>query len=464
MKIKLSIFLLLLAVPLLFCISCSDGDSKDDLDDVGQNDTDTGSDKEKPDSDNTDTNTDDGSDSATDDADSDSGDNTDTETDTDTDTENTDTETDTGSDDDADTNPDDDADTNPDDDADTHSDDDADSGDSGSDDDTDTDTDTDADTSPTIIDDKEDTGVICTGQTKCYSPTAEIECPVSKKENYFGQDAQYNAENNYCLNRTYYPVTTDTVTDYNTGLVWQRDLPSIYTGCTVEDENGGKGGVCLHSEAVNYCKNLTLEGKDDWRLPTPEELGTIIDFGQYNPAIDSNFKSPGGTKQEFWTQTYLSSSSDQKKIWYVDFKTGKTVTGENTGRYVRCVRGNALEKADLAVKNQGDAQEIIEDSVHKLLWTKTPDSQTFSWTSALRHCQELKYNNVKGWRLPSINELASILDYSAEVPAAEFSGAYYFWSSTTYVGSKNKAWKIYTLDGRIENAGKTQATHVICVK
>ena len=46
-----------------------------------------------------------------------------------------------------------------------------------------------------------------------------------------------------------------------------------------------------YDEAVEYCKNLTFAGFDDWRLPTINELLSITDDTRFEPAINEAFKT-----------------------------------------------------------------------------------------------------------------------------------------------------------------------------
>ncbi len=382
-----------------------------------------------------------------------------------------DDDSDTSSDDDADTTPDSDGDNSeiihtdmddivdddieiPEEDQDKDSEDDTDPGENDTDPAEDKDTDdTDSSEQPDI-DEKEDPAVLCTGQTQCYNTYQEIGCNQTDSS-FYGQDGFY-ASQGYCLTKSL-DASADLVTDNITGLVWQRKLPQKYDGCT-----GNAGATCLHEQAVEYCSSLEYGGYSDWRLPSPEEFATIIDFGK-QPAVDSDkLPMPKTSNKNFWTRTELASSNlANPKFWYVNFSNGETVDDEDNAKYVRCVRGSQIEKPQFKVLS-----ETVEDTVHNLIWTKDVNSTLSTWEAALNYCQTLEYGGHSDWRLPSINELASILDYSQKEPASQFPDltSTYFWSSTSSSYIPN-AWTVIFSSGKIiSTTDKTNNARVICVR
>ena len=124
--------------------------------------------------------------------------------------------------------------------------------------------------------------------------------------------------------RSYTRNANGVVKDNATGLEWQDDY----------SDNGGNIKFVNWSDAISYCDNLVLDGKSDWRLPSIEELVSIIDKGRVNPSIDPTFHV---TSSVYWSSaTYASGSSF---AWFVHFGSGSDYWGTKVNIiYVRCVR------------------------------------------------------------------------------------------------------------------------------
>ena len=113
------------------------------------------------------------------------------------------------------------------------------------------------------------------------------------------------------------------VLDARTGLEWQAEPLSPLSW----------------QEALAAAETLELGGHSDWRLPTAEELITLIDFERYRPASAFPGQWPvGGTCSWFWSSS--SRVANTAYAWYVDFNDGHVDDRQKTvSYYVRCVRG-----------------------------------------------------------------------------------------------------------------------------
>lgn len=132
------------------------------------------------------------------------------------------------------------------------------------------------------------------------------------------------------------------VKDPSTGLIWQRAVPAVYTGCQSRyvSNQGTAGNACNWQEAMGYCAQLSLQNSR-WRLPTKDELLTIVDTSRTEPAIDLT-AFPGTASEAFWSATPSTedrSSSWSEGAWYVLFQNGTPYEGfDATSVRVRCVR------------------------------------------------------------------------------------------------------------------------------
>jgi len=113
-----------------------------------------------------------------------------------------------------------------------------------------------------------------------------------------------------------------TVTDQNTGLMWQQTEVST---------------TMTWDAALSYCEDLTLGDLTDWRLPNSKELRSINDDTRMNPSLNL-IAFPGAQATRYWSSTTLFGRTDS--AWFVDFISGLASYNEKVGQLaVRCVRG-----------------------------------------------------------------------------------------------------------------------------
>lgn len=87
-------------------------------------------------------------------------------------------------------------------------------------------------------------------------------------------------------------------------------------------------------EAIEFCRSLG----DGWRLPTIEELLTLVDYSRTNPAS----VLPYMVSSYYWSST--TGAGDTDGAWYVDFDYGYDGWDDKSGNhYVRAVRGRPLK-------------------------------------------------------------------------------------------------------------------------
>jgi len=158
----------------------------------------------------------------------------------------------------------------------------------------------------------------------------------------------YTLINSFTPSTTFTRSTLGVVTDLTTNLKWQD-----YYGyeLNADYEVGGSTGVLPYywKDVNSYCEELSLDGMG-WRVPTVEELESIVDKSQSSPTIDRAFRFTASGF--YWSST--TTDEDDNVIRSVDFDSGNTgyskklnipsstsflqVTFNGDEEYVRCVR------------------------------------------------------------------------------------------------------------------------------
>ncbi len=120
-----------------------------------------------------------------------------------------------------------------------------------------------------------------------------------------------------------------TVLDKKTGLLWEVK------------ESTNRQKQYHWSDASKYCRHLVHGSRDNWHLPTIEELKTLLvkNGSNSNGTINSNF-FPFNVPSNYWSSTEGFGHSG----WYVDFDIGiDSNYDDSKTKYARCVTADSDE-------------------------------------------------------------------------------------------------------------------------
>jgi len=151
--------------------------------------------------------------------------------------------------------------------------------------------------------------------------------------------------------RNYTNNNDGTVTDKNTGLMWQQ----CSLGLSGADCTTGTQQSVSWFDALAAANTNTGSGYSDWRLPNKNELHSLVEYACSSPAINETFFPSGSivanASRRFWTSTPYAGSADS--AWVVRFDGGlvRAFTSgapirKNDLYFVRLVRGFVLLDED----------------------------------------------------------------------------------------------------------------------
>ncbi|MBU1263439.1 MAG: DUF1566 domain-containing protein [Gammaproteobacteria bacterium] len=307
-----------------------------------------------------------------------------------------------------------------------------------------------------------------TGQRTCHADDGrEIPCEGS------GQDASLGVGAPWPEPR--FDVRGDVAVDRLTGLIWCCDANLAEFPLTWQ-------------EALDFVAAMNREqrfGQRDWRMPNRRELRSLLSLQAKLPALPEHHPFTAVFNGWYWTSTTAAISPAH--AWYVAldgarmFYGGKDqsfmlwpVRGQGLGVVPRTGQSLCYDAAGKPVSCAGSGQdgefrygaawpeprfEILQDGVLDRLtglrWRRSAKLtlQPVVWREALAAVAALNREGAAmRWRLPTINELESLVDCATHSPAlpsghpfAEVQDIY--WSSTTSLFEPDWAWALYLEKG-----------------
>ncbi len=263
---------------------------------------------------------------------------------------------------------------------------------------------------------------------------------------------------------------TQCVQDSITGLIWEgkeangdRASGKTYTHLS-NGLDADTSGYVAHVNTVALC------GFNDWRLPTRQELLTLMRYGVSTAPFINTTWFPNTAESEHWSVEL--DSADNTRAWYVSFQFRQSNVSERSNvKSVRLVRGALpigprFSYSTVAYGVDG-ANNAVNDAWTGLQWRRCEQGRFWSGSactgtrSQFEHEQALAHAQIHSdWRMPNVKELSSLVDLSPSSGAVRidpiaFPGASHlsYWSSSPVVqGSTNtslNAWIVTLYSGTV---------------
>ncbi len=116
----------------------------------------------------------------------------------------------------------------------------------------------------------------------------------------------------------------EAVLDKETGLVWEQSPDTTARSWLA---------------SLTHCFQRGVGGRKGWHLPTIEQLASLGDITQSNPALPSGNPFSNNV-QSAWYWSSTTYANDTTDAWFVSFNSGFVLNvGKASLIYVWCVRG-----------------------------------------------------------------------------------------------------------------------------
>lgn len=311
--------------------------------------------------------------------------------------------------------------------------------------------------------------ILQTGLAECFDSNGKaMDCKKS------GQDAEQNPGLPWPEPR-FVTSHENIVHDRATGLYWSLDANLFTYPMTWQ-------------EGLDEIARLNREkqfARKDWRLPNRREMRSLISHGARKPALPSRHPFNNVFLGWYWTSTTAAIAPGY--AWYVNMEGGRMFYGRKDSYYLIwpvCGESSVLPQTgqmscydnqgmEISCSRSGQDGEMLQgvswprprfrkvregtfDDLTGLIWQNRAilGPTAVTWEEALATIRSLEGKTGQHWRLPTINELESLVDASAHSPAlppdhpfTDIQEAY--WSSTTSYFETDWAYVLYLHKGAV---------------
>lgn len=310
-----------------------------------------------------------------------------------------------------------------------------------------------------------------------------------EKSEQLKQEEMLSREKNVQEAKLHFKIVTNgtaqTVADSLTGLEWVQAPHSL---------SGNSEGMTW-SSGDDFCANLAYAGHSDWRLPSANELESLV----------KKLALPVGHPFAGVQDSYYWAGAENGYATSVDMSCGRVSYSPNACLYyVWPVRGGQEERSErearpgrekseqgarlttekpeqeaevsreqsgldtktrFTVLTNGAAKTVIDNRTG-LEWVQVPhslsgNSSWMTWRSASDFCINLVYAGHSDWRLPSSNELMSVHALAKNLSFANVRhDGLGYWSGKSSASSIVNAWAVAMNYGDEGLAFKTSGGYV----
>lgn len=117
-----------------------------------------------------------------------------------------------------------------------------------------------------------------------------------------------------------------------------------------------------------------------------------------------------------------------------------------------------------------NASDLIYDNTTSALWQNTKENSHLTMThkQAKDYCSRLTIEQYSDFRLPTVKELQTLVDFNKRKPAilSAFNhvASDVYWSSTIDVYRNDSVWAVDFKTGSVKSTGTTYDRHIRCVQ